>query len=222
MNIQTFSTEKEWLEASVNWVRENLSIGIQEHQITSLAVSGGNTPFPIYEALAQQVIQWDKVNLIQVDERYVPENTDDSNWKSIQKSFQTIKPHNIIRFQYRDTIEQSLIELEQQLPTQLGVTILGMGLDGHFASLFAGGEYWDNIPNNKALITDAPDNYITQERLSLSPEYIFNSESIIVLLKGEDKYNYLINSLNQNYTLKEFPLQYIVGHPNLVIYCYLD
>ncbi len=222
MDIQTFTSEKEWIEASVNWIQENLSIGIQEHQITSLAVSGGTTPFPIYEALAQQVIQWDKVNLVEVDERYVPENTDESNWKSIQKSFQTINPHNIIRFQYRDTIEQSLIKLEQQLPTQLGVTILGMGLDGHFASLFAGGEYWDNISNNKALITDAPDNYITQERLSLSPEYIFNSEFIIVLLKGEYKHNYLINSLNQNHIPKEFPLQYIVGHPNLVIYCYLD
>lgn len=222
MNIQTFTQEGDWIQASTEKIANNLYEQIQAKGEANLAVSGGNTPFPIYEALAQQVIQWDKVNLIQVDERYVPENTDDSNWKSIQKSFQTIKPHNIIRFQYRDTIEQSLIELEQQLPTQLGVTILGMGLDGHFASLFAGGEYWDNISNNKALITDAPDNYITQKRLSLSPEYIFNSESIIVLLKGEDKYNYLINSLNQNYTLKEFPLQYIVGHPNLVIYCYLD
>jgi 6-phosphogluconolactonase len=222
MNIQTFTQEGDWIQAITEKIANNLYEQIQAKGEANLAVSGGNTPFPIYEALAQQVIQWDKVNLIQVDERYVPENTDDSNWKSIQKSFQTIKPHNIIRFQYRDTIEQSLIELEQQLPTQLGVTILGMGLDGHFASLFAGGEYWDNISNNKALITDAPDNYITQERLSLSPEYIFNSESIIVLLKGEDKYNYLINSLNQNYTLKEFPLQYIVGHPNLAIYCYLD
>jgi 6-phosphogluconolactonase len=219
MHIQTFNIEKEWIETSVYCIQENLDIGIQKHQITSLAISGGTTPFPIYAALTQQAIQWNKVNLIQVDERYVPENTDESNWKNIQKSFQTIKPNNIIRFQYQDTIEQSLIELEQQLPTQLGVTILGMGLDGHFASLFAGGEYWDNIPNNKALITDAPDNYITQERLSLSPEYILNSDCIIVLLKGEDKYKYLINSLNQNPKPKEFPLQYIVGHPNLAIYC---
>ena len=222
MNIQTFTQEGDWIQASTEKIANNLYEQIQAKGDANLAVSGGTTPFVIYQELAKQALDFSQVDLIQVDERYVPENNPESNWKNVSKSFEGVDFRQTIRFEYLDQIQDTLALAQAKLPPQLGITILGMGMDGHFASLFAGGEYWDNISNNKALITDAPDNYITQERLSLSPEYIFNSECIIVLLKGEDKYNYLINSLNQNHTPKEFPLQYIVGHPNLVIYCYLD
>jgi 6-phosphogluconolactonase len=222
MNIQTFNTEREWIEAGVNSVQEYLDICIREKQISSLAVSGGSTPFPIYEALSQKSIQWDKVNLVEVDERYVPENSDESNWANIQKSFNNTPFHHIIRFKYTKSIEKSLHSVNLQLPEQLGVVILGMGLDGHFASLFPGAEYWNKIHTTKSLITQAPESYITRDRLSLSPEYILQSHYIIVILKGKDKYDYLINSLNQNYTPTQFPLQYIAGHANLFIYCYLD
>lgn len=222
MHIQTFTTEKEWIEASVKSIQENLTIGIQKDKTTSLAVSGGSTPFPIYEALSQKPIQWDKVNLIQVDERYVPENSNESNWTNIQKSFKNTQFHKIIRFKYTKSIEKSLHSANIQLPEQLGVVVLGMGLDGHFASLFPGAEYWDKTHITKSLITQASESYITRDRLSLSPEYILQSHYIIVILKGKDKYDYLINSLNQNYKPTQFPLQYILGHTNLSIYCYLD
>lgn len=222
MNIQIFNNEKEWIQSSADAIQEYLEICIKEKQISSLAVSGGMTPYPIYEALSQKSIQWDKVNLIQVDERYVPENSDESNWTNIQKSFKNTQFHNIIRFKYTKTIETSFYSANLQLPEQLGVVVLGMGLDGHFASLFPGAEYWDKTNTTKSLITQAPESYKTRERLSLSPEYILKSQYIIVILKGKDKYDYLINSLNQNHKPIQFPLQYIVGHTNLSIYCYLD
>lgn len=222
MNIQYFHTQNEWIEISVKTIQEKLNRCLQKEQITSLSVSGGSTPYPIYEALIQKNIQWENVQLIEVDERYVPENSNESNWKNIQTSFKGVNFYKTIYFEYKNTIQASVENVEKQLPNQLGVTILGMGQDGHFASLFPNGEYWRTPPIHKALITQAPDTYITRERLSLSPTYISNSQYIIVLLKGKDKYDFFMKLLSHRYSPETFPIQYILHHPNIEIYCYLD
>lgn len=221
MNIQTFTKEQDWIQASTEKIADNLYEQIQVKGEANLAVSGGTTPFVIYQELAEQSLDFSKINLIQVDERYVPETDSESNWKSIANSFEGVNFRQIIRFEYLDQIQDTLSQSKSQLPPKLGLTILGMGMDGHFASLFAGAEYWDNANSDKAIITKAPANYPTRDRLSLSPEYIYNSEQIIILIKGQDKYTQLQKHLQNPIGIINWPLEYLYNHPNITIYAYL-
>ncbi|MEY2986230.1 MAG: putative 6-phosphogluconolactonase protein [Candidatus Parcubacteria bacterium] len=222
MNIQTFTQEQDWIQASTEKIANNLYEQIQAKGEANLAVSGGTTPFVIYKELAKQSLDFSKINLIQVDERYVTETNPESNWQSISKSFDGVDFRQIIRFEYSDQIQDSLSQSQSQLPPKLGLTILGMGLDGHFASLFAGGEYWDNPNLDKAIITQAPANYQTRYRLSLSPEYIYNSNQIIILIKGQDKYTKLQNQLQNATGVKNWPLEYLYNQPNISVYACLE
>lgn len=222
MNIQTFTKEQDWIKASTEKIANNLYEQIQVKGEANLAVSGGTTPFVIYQELAKQVLDFTKIDLIQVDERYVPESNQESNWQSIANSFERVDFRQIIRFEYSDQIQNTLAQIQLQLPIKLGLTILGMGIDGHFASLFAGGEYWDKPNSAKAIITKSPANYPTRDRLSLSPEYIYNSEQIIILIKGQDKYTKLNNKLQNPIGVKNWPLEYLYNHPNITIYSYFS
>lgn len=222
MNIQTFTQEQDWIQASTEKIANNLSEQIQVKGEANLAVSGGTTPFVIYQELAKQSLDFSKINLIQVDERYVTETNPESNWKSIAKSFEGVNFRQIIRFEYSDQIQDTLFQSQSQLPLKLGLTILGMGMDGHFASLFAGAEYWDKSNLDKAIITQAPANYPTRDRLSLSPEYIYNSEQIIILIKGQDKYTRLQKHLQNPIGKTNWPLEYLYNHPNISVYAYLE
>lgn len=221
MKIQTFTQEADWIQASTEKIANNLYEQIQSKGEANLAVSGGTTPFVIYKELSRQALDFSQIDLIQVDERYVPEFNPESNWQNIYKSFEGVDFRQTIRFEYLDQIQDTLDLAQAKLPPQLGITILGMGMDGHFASLFAGGEYWDNSNSDKAIITQAPANYLTRDRLSLSPKYIYNSEQIIILIKGQDKYTQLQKHLQNPIGVKNWPLEYLYNHPNISVYAYL-
>lgn len=219
MKLHTFNTQQDWIRVSVETIVRSLSDQFQRTGEANFAVSGGSTPFDIYRELANQDLDFSKIDLIQVDERYVPETSIESNWNSVEKSFEGLEFKQTIRFEYSSSIQDTLGKVQQNLPPKLGLTILGMGLDGHFASLFPDGEYWDNPTSDKALITQAPNYYPTRDRLSLSPKYIYNSEKIIILIKGKDKHDKLQEYIKNPIGIKNWPLEYLYNHPNLSIYC---
>ncbi len=219
MKLHTFNTQQDWIRVSVETIVRSLSDQFQRTGEANFAVSGGSTPFDIYRELANQDLDFSKIDLIQVDERYVSETNPESNWQHIANSFEGVDFRQIIRFEYSDQIQNSLAQAESRLPHKLGLTILGMGDDGHFASLFPDGEYWDNPTSYKALITQAPNYYPTRDRLSLSPKYIYNSEKIIILIKGKDKHDKLQEYIKNPIGIKNWPLEYLYNHPNLSIYC---
>ncbi len=222
MKLHTFYSQQDWIQASLEAMVSSLSEQIKLSGEPNLAVSGGSTPFDIYRELADQDLDFSKIDLIQVDERYVPETSVESNWSSIDNSFEGVEFRQIVRFEYLSSIQDTLDQVQQHLPQRLGLTILGMGLDGHFASLFPDGEYWDKSASDKAIITQAPDYYPTRDRLSLSPEYIYNSEKIIILIKGNDKYDKLQEYIKNPIGIKNWPLEYLYNHSNLSIYTYLE
>lgn len=222
MNIHTFKQEIDWIKVCTECIASNLSHQIQSKGEANLAVSGGTTPFAIYKELSRQELDWSNIDLVQVDERYVTETNPESNWQSITNSFEGVDFRRIFRFEYSDQIQNTLSQAQSKLPPKLGITILGMGLDGHFASLFANGEYWSSSILDKAIITQAPSNYHTRDRLSLSPEYIYNSEHIIILIKGQDKYSQLQKYLQSPIGIMNWPLEYLYKHPKIDVYCCLE
>lgn len=120
------------------------SIGAQGQ--ASLVVSGGRTPLGLFEALTQQAIEWSKVTITLADERWVDANDDSSNEKLVREhllkgyasdaKFVGLKNSHATPFAGAADTERAL----QSIARPFDVVILGMGDDGHTASLFPGAE----------------------------------------------------------------------------------
>ena len=143
---------------------------IETHDHFNVALSGGSTPKAIYQRLALQEnrnrVPWDKTSLFWSDERSVSPSDNESNYKMAMDngfSLLPIPPENIFRMIAEDEIERNSQEYETLIKEKLAnqrfdLVMLGMGPDGHTASLF---------PHTKGLhISDklVIPNYIPQKK----------------------------------------------------------
>jgi len=125
-------------------VAAKLSSAIELQGKASLVVSGGSTPVPFFKHLSQTKIDWQKVVVTLADERWVPFEHDDSNERLVNEH---LLQHHARAAQFcslydaaADTPEAGALVVADRLRTELTmpitVLILGMGTDGHTASLF--------------------------------------------------------------------------------------
>jgi 6-phosphogluconolactonase len=193
--IFNFETEEEfWKQAKddvIMFIKETLST----YKTCRIGLSGGSTPEPLYAALADADIPWEKIILITIDERYVPSDHADSNLKMIRSSLTNklkLAPNQLINFDTSLPIESAAREMERKL-IQLtherfplfDLLILGAGADGHIASLFEGS---DSLTcTNYASSTTAPSEHKISERLTLCLMALKQSKAALLLLKGEAK-----------------------------------
>ena len=194
MQIKTFSTEEEFIS-------ETLAFIAHAHPKT-IALSGGSTPLPLYKRMKIQA------QLYQVDERYVPSDHPDSNYKMITDAGLNLE-------HYFDTslpIEECLTKYEKELPEQFDLTILGIGPDGHIASIFPNTKLPEkNVAHSKTT------NFAIEDRLTLTFTPILNSKKILILLKNKPE---ILKKLQEPSSLNvdNFPASRILPHPNLTIH----
>lgn len=135
--------------ATSHWIH-SAQQAIQQRGKFAVALSGGSTPKAIYQELSHvKDLDWSKVYLFWSDERSTPPTHPDSNYKMAMESFGKlpIPPNQIFRMQAEDHIEQNAKDYEAKIRRYLGnhlfdLVMLGVGEDGHTASLF---------PNTEAL-----------------------------------------------------------------------
>ncbi|MDV2995199.1 MAG: 6-phosphogluconolactonase [Chroococcidiopsis sp. SAG 2025] len=123
---------------------------IQARGLCTIALSGGSTPKPLYEAIAAQALPWEKVHVFWGDERYVPPDSPDSNQRMARQAWLDkvkIPAENIhpmptnaadpadAALQYETHLKEFFQLKSGEFPA-LDVNLLGMGDDGHTASLF--------------------------------------------------------------------------------------
>lgn len=167
----------------------------------SVALSGGSTPKAIYEKLAQSAhIEWDKIYLFWSDERAVPPDHPDSNYKMAVDTGITkkIPPSQIFRMKAETNIEKNAKDYEEKIRHHLNqyamdLVLLGVGEDGHIASLF---------PNTEALsVSDrlVVANYISQKktwRMTFSYPLIEKSSHVVIYAIGASKQDVAAKALN--------------------------
>ena len=111
----------------------------------SLVLSGGRTPMGFFHQLSQQVLDWSKVTVTLADERWVNADHKDSNEKLVKENLLINEAHCAKFLSLKNSAETAVsgeAELEAELSKygQFTVVILGMGDDGHTASLFPGAD----------------------------------------------------------------------------------
>ncbi|EIC86029.1 6-phosphogluconolactonase [Serratia sp. M24T3] len=169
--------------------------GIAERGQATLIVSGGRTPLELFRQLSRQELDWGRVTITLADERWVASDNGSSNEKMVRNSllqsevakatFIALKNDALTALEGEARAEQALTAL--QLPAD--VTLLGMGVDGHIASLFPGSASLPralDLQSTKRCIAITP---ITApiERMTLTLPVLLDSRRIYLLLAGESK-----------------------------------
>lgn len=176
-----------------NLIAGELRTALSQSDSATLAVPGGTSPGPVFDDLCAVDLDWDRVNVMLTDERWVPENSDRSNTRLLRERLLTDKAAaaNLLPlYAPYDTPEEGLGELakgiEAQLP--LSVVLLGMGADMHTASIFPEADKLDEAlaPNAPVLLPmRAPG--APEPRITLSAEALDGAMSKHILIFGAEK-----------------------------------
>lgn len=203
----------------------------------TVALAGGSTPKRLYELLADEnepfrrSLEWGKIEFFWSDERCVAPDAADSNFRMANESLLGplgISPDNIHRFRGEIDAETAAGDYDRFLRLRFNaygnssprfdLILLGMGVDGHTASLF---------PHSDALfekgkLAAAP--YVEEVgafRLTLTPPVLNNAANVIVQIAGEDKAATLREVLEGEYQPQDYPAQ-IVSPLNGNSFWFLD
>lgn len=161
----------------------------------SLVVSGGTTPGRCFEELSGQHLEWSRVGVLASDDRWVPADHDDSNEKLVRETLlkNAASAAEFLPFYAPDvSVEDRCVELNDEIrtvPFPFAVALLGMGSDGHFASLFPDAGNLDEGLDTENLamcipVTTAASPHV---RISLTLSALSRSYEIVLLFFGDDK-----------------------------------
>lgn len=133
----------QYCDAAAQDIKLNLESAIKERGSAGLLVSGGSSPKPVYEALSQMDLEWDKVTVSLVDERWVQEGSDGSNADFIKSTLLQNKARTarfVSLVNGAPTAKTGASDIQDRFDTAfsapIDVCIMGMGTDGHTASWF--------------------------------------------------------------------------------------
>jgi 6-phosphogluconolactonase len=187
------------------------------NQQVNMALSGGSTPEIIFDVLSQEyqnTIDWDKIRFFWGDERCVPPDHDESNYNMTRQHLfdhLPIPETNIFRVKgelspqealadYRDVIKNE-VPRENDIPV-FDVVMLGMGVDGHTASVFPHQIFLWNSDQLCELGTH-PD--LGQKRITLTGQVINNAREIVFLVTGKNKAPKVDDILNKREGYDKYP-----------------
>ncbi|PAJ75652.1 6-phosphogluconolactonase [Pseudoalteromonas sp. NBT06-2] len=193
-----FNSKDELTAALAQDIELRLIEGIKNDNRAVICVSGGSSPKPAYQYLSTLPLAWDKVDVVMVDERWVEPSHEKSNETFIKQTLlqnQAKKANFLPMKNDYDTALEGLAECEQSfqsLKQPFDITILGMGPDGHTASLFPHAQGLDNALFTSDLVCaiEAIKSEVTgdiTQRLSLSLHGIKQSKVVKLLISGEEK-----------------------------------
>lgn len=211
--FNTYPNRAELMASLADRVAEDLAICLGEKDRATLVVPGGSTPGPFFDHLSEFELNWERVDVILSDERFVPPTHPRSNTKLVMERLckgnaQGVKivPFYISADRPEDVLAEISVGISRVLP--IDVLILGMGLDMHTASLFP-----DAKELSHALTTSDPVVIIHTEsqpeaRLSLTKSALQSANKSYVLIVGEDKKIVMQDALFGD-DIKEAPIRLV-------------
>lgn len=189
---------------------EAISHAIKQNGQAHIVVPGGSTPAPLFEKLSLQNLAWEKVSIVPSDERWISVNEANSNECLLNRSFRInhAKAATLVSLKCdAETPQKGWKTIEnrlQHIAKQWDLVVLGMGEDGHFASLFPTAQQLEqglSLNHNQHCIaidaTESEHAGMYPLRMSLTLSSIVNSKKIIVLITGEKKLQIIREVLEQ-------------------------
>jgi 6-phosphogluconolactonase len=193
-------------------IASTLEESVLKKGYATLVVSGGNSPLEIFSHLNQMPISWPKVTIILGDDRMLDPGNTDSNDKLIRENLIINKAGSA---KYLSLIDPLVTPSKLNFP--FDISLLGMGLDGHFASLFP--ELLENISLFKI---DAPHEiYLSEDslgdpshkRITMNLSMLLNSVRCILLVSSESKRGVLDQAIGDS----SLPVHHLINQNKIKI-----
>lgn len=194
--FEVYDTAAEAAMAAAEAIAAGLAAGLAENDRASFVAAGGSTPGPVYDLLATLPLPWEQVSVTLSDERWVPPTSADSNERQLRERL-LVGEAGVARFAplwsaaatAEDAAEAAEAAVADLFPAD--VALLGMGEDGHIASLFPGSpvleEGLDPLGGSLVIAVPAGDPAPPMERLTLTLYALRQAWLTIVLIRGETK-----------------------------------
>ena len=213
-------------EALAQYVEGALREAVGVRGNASLVVSGGSTPRGFFKRLADKPLPWQSIEIMLADERWVPVDHPDSN----EGQLRALLPEQIsdrflsLRGEGEDVLAQAALVNKQLVNHPLfDVAILGMGTDGHTASLFPDAPQFskglDTTNPNACLVVDPPQ--AAHQRISMSLGRLLRSQQIIVHVTGEQKAEMLCEAWRGNDSYR-FPIAAVLHQQRTPVSIFCD
>lgn len=217
--ILCYGDETTWTAAGARWMADHLVAAIEARGRASLFLAGGGTPAPVYRVLSRLDVPWAQVDFFWGDERYVPYDSPQSNFGMALETL--LRPlglgaesPNVFPFPTAGTPASDASAYEQTLRERLlggdgapraDVVQLGVGDDGHTASLFPGTEVLEEKERLAASLY-APSQ--AQHRLTVTYPLLNGARHLVVLVRGENKAEIVRQAIEEGE--RDFPIQRVV------------
>jgi 6-phosphogluconolactonase len=207
--VLTFGMEKEMADFFIGRWKKISQASVREKDCFTAAVSGGNTPIYLYRRMAsrKENLPWDKTHLFMVDERFVPFCHPDSNFQMVKITLlnplnvpaQNIHPIPVEEASPQIAAEKYEDDLRKYLKPAAGfpefdLILLGIGEDGHTASLFPGGPGFETAD----LTATVPLDEEKHDRITLTLPIINHARNIIFYVSGRSKAAAIKRVLEEN------------------------
>jgi 6-phosphogluconolactonase len=188
--MKRFATHGQASAALAAAVAADLENAVEERGVASLAVPGGTTPGEFLSLLGQRDLDWPWITVTLTDERWVSPANERSNAGLVARTLgHSPRPYQWWPLWREDCSPQQAaaqLEIESRaVPWPLDAVVLGMGEDGHVASLFPGDESGFNGSGSRNFV--AVRGPSGEPRVSLSAAAIIKARNVYLLLKGETK-----------------------------------
>ena len=216
--VEVLPSKSILIERSLEIIIEKILKIIEETGKCSIVLSGGSTPKPLYEAISRQKLPWDKLYIFWGDERYVKPDHRDSNQKMARQAWLNkvnIPSENIYAMPtlaenpnydaqfYQQQLENFFNLKKGEFPI-FDILLLGMGDDGHTASLFP---YTNALKVRDSIVTVGEKN--GEPRLTLTVPVINNAQNVMFIVAGTNKQKALEEIFAQSSNNDAYPARLI-------------
>jgi 6-phosphogluconolactonase len=230
-DVKIFKTSDELSEEFAQLLKNEVSSADKQF---NLVLSGGSTPKHMFKYLSDNYkdqIIWSKINFFWGDERCVPPDDNQSNYKMANESLLSnvnVIEDNIFRIRgeddpkkeanrYSEIINKTVLKKNDNKPA-FDLIMLGLGEDGHTASIFP--NQLDLIDDEKICAVAIPPE-TKQKRITLTGKIINNSKNIIFIVTGKKKSQVVADIIKNKIVAEKYPAYYI-RPVNGNLYLFLD
>lgn len=207
--VMRLLSDADWAPEVADAIARDLASSLMGRAAT-LALSGGSTPEPIYKALSQHRLPWQELRLVQVDERDVPRDDPQRNWRMIERAFADVwSDLGELRPMFAgpaDVDDSDFYDCQIAAWLPIDVMVLGMGDDGHTASLFPG----EGLTASALNVVSCPARADRVARLSVGPDVIRRARHVHLIARGASKAQALLCLLQPMGELELTPARLIL------------
>ena len=210
---QIYPNIKVWIDEVAAFIYQHAHLSVLNQGQFNLCLAGGSTPQKVYERLGNppynKIFPWEQTFLFWGDERAVPQDHFDSNFRMVNEALLVkvnIPREQVFAISYAEVPTEAAEKYDELLQNYIfDLTLLGLGVDGHTASLFPGTDILTSVRRAAAVHVPKLDGM----RISVTADMINTSTKVAFLATGQAKSQILSRILNPSSSDIDYPAQLI-------------